>query len=423
MRFSVYTQTIEYQHRMLQRHFIVLRDDATGAVVRFTNFHEFIRGGKPSVARSIASHDRNRFIAVCQLLNYAFFDRYNINALTEISLETVKNFLRDYGLCELPTDNPTTTRKKEIVEKCVMYVIDFLSELLKEYPQSFAFKMSDLWEEREYFSKSKRRRETKRVPAFPVVVKDNFDAPLLRDLPEDVFQIIFRQVMNDNPRLLMLVALQAFAGLRPSEACNVRRVDSPLGPGMLFTIENGEVTNIAIDLRAELVLRSDGVTVGGIKKERLQRVYPAFLPAFVECYNIYMKAIEGTKYETEYGALSNNRNGMAFTYAAYNAAFKQIVENSIPTMLASSDSRVVNYGLLLQEAKIAPHIFRHWFTIKLVQYGENVAGLQYWRGDKSPESAITYIENKSDLIAELKKVTDFAYDFSQLAAQEMYGNV
>nr|WP_286050999.1 hypothetical protein [Butyricicoccus sp. GAM44] len=41
---------------------------------------------------------------------------------------------------------------------------------------------------------------------------------MLRDLPEKVFQIIFNRIMTIYPNLLMLAALGAFAGLRPSEA-------------------------------------------------------------------------------------------------------------------------------------------------------------------------------------------------------------
>ena len=64
----------------------------------------------------------------------------------------------------------------------------------------------------------------------------------------------------------MVVALGAFVGLRPSEACNVRREDSPLGPGILFHQSDGQVFKIEIDLRKEIPLRSDLKPTGRIKK-------------------------------------------------------------------------------------------------------------------------------------------------------------
>lgn len=81
-------------------------------------------------------------------------------------------------------------------------------------------------------------------------------------------------------------------------------------------------------------------------------------------------------------------------------------------MLASDDFEVVTYGQLLMEKQISPHIFRHWFSVKLTLYGEGVEGLMYWRGDKSPESALTYINNKSDLERQYEKVSSEIFNYS-----------
>lgn len=197
--------------------------------------------------------------------------------------------------------------------------------------------------------------------------------------------------------------------------------DSRLGPGLRFEIVDGEVVNVFIDLNAELVLRSDLESVGGIKKERTQRVYPAFLKIFTDCYQKYMAYIEGKKFEAEYGALTTGQGGKAYTYASYISAFHKAVEECIPNMLASYDPEVVNYGQLLMEQKISPHIFRHWFSVKLTLYGEGVEGLMFWRGDKSPESALTYINNKSDLEKEYEKVSSEIFDYSLWKAAKLKG--
>ena len=190
------------------------------------------------------------------------------------------------------------------------------------------------------------------------------------------------EIARNHRNILMLTACSAFAGLRPSECCNVRRADSVLGPGLDFEVIDGEVTNVTIDLRTEFNLRSDLVSVGGIKKPRKQKVYHAFLKAFVDCYNTYIKYIEGKPYESAYGALTNTSVGKAYTYPAYRAAFH-----------------------------ISPHILRHWYSIKLVLYGEDVAGLMYWRGDTSPESALPYITGKSELEKQYKLVNNEAFDY------------
>ena len=88
-------------------------------------------------------------------------------------------------------------------------------------------------------------------------------------------------------------------------------------------------------------------------------------------------------------------------------------------MLASDEPQTVNYGHLLQEHSISPHILRHWFSVKLTLYGEDVAGLMNWRGDKSPESALTYLENKSELEKQYERVSDEVFNYSLWQASKV----
>ena len=85
-------------------------------------------------------------------------------------------------------------------------------------------------------------------------------------MPNTVFNQLMNLVIEKHTDILMLVALSAFAGLRPAEACNIGRTDSALGPGIRFVIQNGEITDIILDLKKELNLRSDLKSVGSIKK-------------------------------------------------------------------------------------------------------------------------------------------------------------
>ena len=54
-------------------------------------------------------------------------------------------------------------------------------------------------------------------------------------MPNSAFEMLFAHIAQYHKDLLMVVALGAFVGLRPSEACNVRREDSPLGQVSYFT--------------------------------------------------------------------------------------------------------------------------------------------------------------------------------------------
>jgi hypothetical protein len=53
---------------------------------------------------------------------------------------------------------------------------------------------------------------------------------------------------------------------------------------------------------------------------------------------------------------------------------------------------------------------RHWFSVQLVLNGEDIAQIQYWRGDKNPQSAFDYLQNKGDLVRELEAVSGFLSD-------------
>lgn len=260
-----------------------------------------------------------------------------------------------------------------------------------------------------------------KVPEFDIRFKGRHKT-IFRDMPDAVFEIILKHIALKHTDLLALVSLSAFAGLRPSEACNVRREDSPLGHGILFHCTNGQIKKIEIDLQTEYNLRSDNKPVGGIKKERKQQVPDMFCPVFTNMYQHYMKYMEGRKYEEEYGPLSVNKQGKAITYDSYLGRFRTIIRDEIiPILLENESPEVVIYGRMLMENNISPHIFRHWYTVQLVLSGVNdVATLMYWRGDKSPESALTYLQNKGELEKQYKKVNDEIFDYMSWAAKKQH---
>lgn len=268
LRFSVYEHKIVIKNGMLIiRKFIVLRATATGDIISFTNFHKYIKSNKNMLAKSISEDGNKRQIYVAKLLNYLFFDSdYKIKRLADISLKMVEDFLNAYGLGEL-CDNDNI-RSEATVKKCVTVIIDFLDELTSR--ENCILKKKELYKEIEYRTKTGKIK-TKKIPVFDVryIPKENY---ILRDMPEKVFSLIMNKIRTNYPDIIMVASASAFAGVRPGEAVNIRRRDSILGQGIKFTIEDGEVIDISIDLNKELNLRSDLKRVGGIKKERTAKV-------------------------------------------------------------------------------------------------------------------------------------------------------
>lgn len=420
MRFNVYKQNlIAGDAQLVTRDFVVLEDD-DGYIFKWTDLHRFVEAPGKRQIYKLGNSDHRKYRYVVMLLNYCFFDIYHVSRVTDITIEMIQDFLQDFAMCRLIYDDTNTIRSKVTVELCVTTVIDFFQALGKKY--KLPFKNDDLYINKEVFNKRLRKMVKIKVPVFKVTYQDKRRAPIFRDIPEKAFEIIFNRIAEHHTNILMLAALSSFAGLRPSEACNVRRADSALGPGLRFDQMDGEISNISIDLRKEMNLRSDMVKVGSIKKERVQKVYPAFLNAFYECYKTYMTYIQGRPYEKDYGALTVNKNGKALTYDSYLKEFKQAVSECIPIMLSSSDPEIVIYGQLLQENSISPHIFRHWFSMQLALYGATPAELMHWRGDTSPESAITYINNKSDITKQLNTAVDKIFDFNSWRAEQKHND-
>lgn len=415
--FRVYNHSLVLEDgQIVIRKFIIL--NKSDGSFQFTDFHKYIKNPNRRIHR-ITSNSNNRATFVCQFLNYVFFVA-GIKSLDRITVDVVKSFLNDYGQCNLPEDDEFTSRNKDTVERCVATIMDFLKMLIDDKSNKCRIRESDLYRKVEVRDKHGRIK-SKKVPVFDVYYNAKYRA-LYRDIPNKAFNVLFNHIVNHHPDLLMLVALSAFAGLRPSEACNVRRVDSPLGAGIHFKEIDGEIISITIDLTRELNLRSDLVKVGGIKKERTQTVPDIFLSAFRDAYEKYMNHINGRKYEAEFGALTNNRNGKAITYQSYYQKFRDIIQNElIDIYLNSGDPELMIYGRTLQEQSLSPHIFRHWYTVQLVLSGvQNVGVLKDYRGDKHPESALVYLNNKGELQKKYQKVNNETIEYMLWASKKQH---
>lgn len=418
MKFISYKHTLILgDNHLVTKQFIALK--APDGNLQFTDFHRYVKSA--SKIKSISDDGNKRFTYVIKFLNYVFGVK-RITSLDQLTLDIIMDFLMNYGLGTLPGD--TRHRKKSTVEICVNTILDFLTLYLKERKGKAILSPSDLYETISYTNKRGRLIKRKE-PKFDVYVDDSqTEQAIFRDMPNSAFEMLFAHIAEYHKDLLMVVALGAFVGLRPSEACNVRREDSPLGAGILFHQSEGETFKVEIDLRREMPLRSDLKPTGRIKKERIQAVPYIFLEVFLDTYNNYMSYLEGKRYERDYGPLNLNKQGKALTYAVYYQRFRRIIrEEMIPIFLKSDDAEVVFFGHLLQEHNISPHIFRHWYTTQLVLSGvSEISELMSARGDKSPESAWVYLQNKGEIAKQYGQVNDGLFDYMSWRAENLFGD-
>lgn len=418
VRFSVYNHNlIVKDNQLITRKFICLK--MSDGTQKFTIFQKYAKNPNYRIRR-MNDGDDPRCTYITQLLNYAFFFK-GIKSLNEITVDIIKEFLNDYGKCELPYDDDNTHRNKETVERCVNIILGFMELYICDNKKCCKMKTDDLYKWVDYRDHNGKIRH-KKVPVFDVVYTGVTTREIFRDMPNKVFEIIFNHIAIHHTQILGLVFLSSFAGLRPAESCNVRRPGSIFGHGIIFTTIDNEVTKIQIDLRKEYVLRSDRLPTGKIKKERMQTVPDIFLKAFVNSYNIYMEYLEGKPYETDYAPFTINKQGKAYTYDSFYGKFQEIIKDEIiPILLADEDAEVVLYGRMLLEHKLSPHIFRHWYTVQLVLSGISEPGvLMSHRGDSSPDSALTYIKNKSELQKQFNRVNNENFDYLSWLAKKRH---
>ena len=168
---------------------------------------------------------------------------------------------------------------------------------------------------------------------------------------------------------------------------------------------------------------SDGAEIGRIKKERLQYVYPAFLGTFLQAYEMHKAYLNRVNFEAKYAPMFVNQNGKAMSYETYRNRFKMLVRDHLrPCLVNNSDPELRIYGQLLYENELGTHALRHWYTVQLVLRGENIANIQFWRGDKSPESAFLYLQNKGELVNELKETNERLLSGLLLLGGELHGD-
>lgn len=386
------------ENQIVHRQFIVLKDP-DDIIISFTDFHRYIHSSRKRGAKHISDDGNNRFIFIVAFLNYIIFEhyeKYQIHSILKISKKALEDYFTDYGL--------EHQRTKGTVDRCVSSIIDFLCEVISENSGKCTLKISD-FTTKEIYRTKRGNTQTRLVPSFNVFYSKR-KKQIFRDMPNSVFSIFMSYAAEYFQDIYFLMVLSAFAGLRPSESCSVSQYT------LLLTQVMGKLSSATIDLMKERPMRSDLANVGSIKKERMQKVYPKFIEAFDYSYYLHMDYLKNKKFEEDYAPLSINRNGMAYTYQAYYQRFQKLVKKIRPILLASEDREVVEYGMMLMETRISPHIFRHWFSVRLTLYGESIAGLQYWRGDKSPESALLYLQNKGELEKQLRQVSNGIFEFA-----------
>lgn len=381
---------------------------------RMTNFHVYVIGpGR----HSRESDGNNRFDFVVQFLNYTFFT-CGLDCLDHLTIDMIIRFFRAYSVGKLSNNNKIS---EKTLLQCKNAVHSFLMNLKNERPE-FRLDMDKAFTTHK--ASNQYGREFDKIDfAFFVESYTEEEDQQLRDIPTEAFHIILRHVIKYHTDILMLFALSAFGGLRPSEACNIRIGGTKCGPNIFFETVDGKIERIWMDIQNETAIRSDGKKVGGIKKHRVHSVQKMFLNIFCQCYEIYQEYLENEKIklDEEYGAMTLNSCGKAMSYKTYKGRFEQVLTELIPIFEASDNTKLVMFAYALKVRNCRPHALRHWFTVQLVLAGFSAPEIKNARGDRSIDSANEYLAKKSEFEERYVTVLDGAFEYLLWRGDRLYG--
>lgn len=416
-RFAIYEHKVQRSNELSTIRMIVLKNKEN-RVVCYTGLEALsypYTGQKPR----ISVRPKAELIYICEALNY-LFGKGRVRRIADITAEMVFDFFVYY--CTSPREgSDVIMRSQQSMDNCVRHVTSFFCNLADVYQTRI--KVDDLMNYQFVKQNRNSRREVKKyIPRYDPKRPHSMEIKQLRDMPLAAATRLVELALIHDPMIAFGIVLELSAGLRPSCVCNMRQNDSPVSsaPCIKMSYIGSSVSAIDIDLRYEYVLRSDGVSVGRIKKERTVHVCKRYIPEIVQAYRHHMQLLSKYQCEREYKPMFLTRDGKAMTYATYSRRVKRLVYRYLKPELYDSEDPVLSaFAHLLDSRPWSPHSLRHCFTVRLVLDGYNVAQIQQYRGDSSPESALLYMNEKGDLERQVTTAHHNAIE----GLSKLYGNI
>ncbi|MBQ9007710.1 MAG: hypothetical protein IJ088_04770 [Clostridia bacterium] len=375
--------------------------DRNGLIRKVTHLQDYLASG-PNGVSPFTSSAKTYAAFFTPMLNYCIYERrkdFGICSPLQITKPMMEQYFTEYA--SSPAANGLL-RMPNTVQKCIAVNTFSMARLVRHYGNEMALSPEDLLVTKRVYIPTKGHVVTE-VPNFNVT-GGKLRPGLLRDISTEAFEILLGLAFRYTPDIAFGLCAQAFAGLRPGEVCNMHQDSSIYGPSVIYTADSQGSRIPELDLSMEYVMRSDNVSVGGIKRERIQKVFPDFVPAFERAYEFHKAYLEKQSFEPEYAPMFVTGNGMAMTYDDYEKRFNELVTDYFVPELSQCHPPLSDYGLLVKERGLAPHIGRHVYTLQLVERGLTPEMIKFWRGDRSIESAMTYWAGKGELHRAAKKI-------------------
>lgn len=329
---------------------------------------------------------------IVPFLNYILIDNYevyNIGSLWDIDIEHGEDFLN-----ELAIDKARNTVRQYESTLTEFYYFLAKKELLKNVTLD-AFDIQT--------SVDKKGQVVTKInsPFYNIELpKKQSKSNLLHHLPKELIIPFLDTAIRYTPKIALGVYFQFFGGLRVGEVVNLTR-DAITTKGSFG--ENGMILNIKKrNLRPDL-LSNEGK--GEVKRERYQIVIP--IPRFSD--ELLKSHLNTYGYNLETGALFTNRDGLGMTERSYREQFGRLKAIFLKQLKHSGNSTLEGYGLTLASKKWSTHLGRGVFSNMIADIADNATQIALARGDKSLDSALSYLSDSSKIAGKVQENLNFMY--------------
>lgn len=398
---------------------IVLIDMEFNIPVAYTGYEKFIKSLASSELHEGTTRRRKAF-EVCRFLNYILHNT-KVNMLAEVTFSDIRGFLI---ASKMKTETEEYT--EDTWYKALLTVFEFLSNYYDAYCNMYDFKYKgDELMDVTIVKDTEHHRRIKLVKnAYFNVKPPKTTHKKNRVLMYGYLELLLYEAMKYDPMLTLGIALQAYAGLREGEVVNLTVGKISMTHGLFSTL-----TAITIDLYTDApfwVGYTKKTDPGSIKKRREQRVYDneSFLKRIKDLYEEQLLRLEVMNCSTDKDApLFVNKQGNPMTVQTYSGRIKRLFyDHFLPNLKETCEQQGTwpenaPYIEIYEKEYPGAHMFRHWFTMYLLTKAHlEVAEIQKWRGDSSPESMAEYIHENSDLIDTYEKSS---YRFQQQILEDI----
>ena len=396
--------------------YIALCDKRTNLIVQVTDYADYLIYVRDEDMSFEATNEPGLY-AVCQFLNFALIDNYllyRLKKIEDVDIQVFKDFLKCYS--KTYTNRGSYPSKRSVLNKRdnISIFLFMLCTIKKTGMKHIA--KEDIIDAKYIQTPDFSIRK---VNDYKIKVRysNNINADtLMRDMPLEIVERFIKMSQIYDPELTFAIVLMAYGGLRQGEICNVRRKESCYGPGIIISYGDGidvksnsyerckECLAMEIDIRDTLLLRSDGIYVGEIKRERMQPIFEGYVDIINKYYEKHLE-LTATKALEEYKPMfttkhisSNTGCYMALTKSALRERINSLfLKHVLPSLENDSNIKLQSFYAQMRNHSWGAHAFRHWFTVSLVLLGCDEVVIQSARGDRNRQSSKTYLERKGEL--------------------------